>query len=183
MRWSYPFIGSIWGIRPIPAGHVAVYGQGPTVWTCLFLMTLAPMWIGHQSLPMTNSDILDPAALLSLLPTLLPPSRKHLTSPQDAVATILHTIFSSLAFRLIGVNDISVATTTSTNILPEEWNKDGPGHYTFRYRHDQSSLEFVLKVSKLGRRTLINAIADEVCVHVRTCQIAYYEHRATRSNP
>ena len=123
---------------------------------------------------MTN-DILDPAALLPLLPTLLPPSRNHLTSPQDAIAAILHTIFSSLAFRLIGVDDISVTTTDSTNILPEEWNKNGPGHYTFRYRHDQSSLEFVLNVSKLSRRTLINAIANEVCIHVQSCQVAYYE--------
>jgi len=153
-----------------------VYGQleGPAVWTCLFLKTLALMQMSHQSrLPMTN-DILDPAALLSLLPTLLPPSRKHLTSPQDAIAAILHTIFSSLAFRLIGVDDTSIATNNSTNILPEEWNTAGPSHYTFRYRHDQSSLEFVLNVSKLGRRTLINAIANEVCVHVQYCQIAYY---------
>jgi len=47
------------------------------------------------------------------------------------------------------------------NILPEEWSQHGPGNYTFRYKHDQSSLEFVVKVAKLGSRTLLNAIALE----------------------
>jgi proteasome inhibitor subunit 1 (PI31) len=47
-------------------------------------------------------------------------------------------------------------------VLPVEWNKNGPAHYSFKYRHDQSSLEFLITVSKLGMRTLINAIALEV---------------------
>ncbi|KAF7352897.1 hypothetical protein MVEN_01257000 [Mycena venus] len=67
---------------------------------------------------------------------------------------------TSLAFRLISIDDSSPAASSLT-VLPNEWNKDGPSHYTFRYRHDQSSLEFVVKVSKLGGRTLINAIALE----------------------
>ncbi|KAF8076258.1 PI31 proteasome regulator N-terminal-domain-containing protein [Lyophyllum atratum] len=108
---------------------------------------------------MTN--ILDPSALLSLLPTLLPPTSKVLASPQDAIAALLHTIFTAVAFRLVAVDETSVPNLTSANILPEGWNKDGPGHYTFKYRHDQSSLEFVINVSKLGGRTLVNAIAVE----------------------
>ncbi|KAG6903375.1 hypothetical protein C0995_013128 [Termitomyces sp. Mi166 len=108
-----------------------------------------------------TTDILDPAALISLLPTLLPGSFKTLSSPQDAIASLLHSIFSAVAFRLIGIDESSSSASIENNVLPEGWNKDGPGHYTFRYRHDQSSLEFVLKVSKLGGRTLINAIAIE----------------------
>lgn len=108
------------------------------------------------------TDILDPAALVSLLPTLLPISSKTLVSPHDAIASLLHTIFSAVAFRLIGIDESSSLAVIENNILPEGWNKNGPGYYTFRYRHDQSSLEFVLKVSKLGGRTLINAIAIEV---------------------
>ncbi|RDB22635.1 Proteasome inhibitor PI31 subunit [Hypsizygus marmoreus] len=109
---------------------------------------------------MTN-DILDPSALISLLPTLLPPSSKHLASPQDAIAALLHSIMSAVAFRLVAVDETSPSGSVLANVLPAEWNKNGPGNYTFRYRHDQSSLEFVLKVSKLGGRTLINAIAVE----------------------
>jgi len=113
-------------------------------------------------LPLANTmaDALDPAAIISLLPTLLPASKKTLSSSQDGIAALLHAAMTALAFRLISIDDSSPATS-SLAILPEEWNKDGPSHYTFRYRHDQSSLEFVVKVSKLGGRTLINAIALE----------------------
>ncbi|KAG6868449.1 hypothetical protein C0993_002587 [Termitomyces sp. T159_Od127] len=107
------------------------------------------------------TDILDPAALVSLLPTLLPISSKTLASPHDAIASLLHTIFSAVAFRLIGIDESSSSAIIENNVLPGGWNDNGPGYYTFRYRHDQSSLEFVLKVSKLGGRTLINAIAIE----------------------
>ncbi|GLB33679.1 putative PI31 proteasome regulator [Lyophyllum shimeji] len=108
-----------------------------------------------------GSNILDPSALLSLLPTLLPPSDKALKNSEDAIAALVHAIFTAVAFRPIAVEEASPANLPSGNILPQGWNRHGPDHYTFRYRHDQSSLEFVVKVSKLGGRTLINAIALE----------------------
>jgi proteasome inhibitor subunit 1 (PI31) len=108
-----------------------------------------------------SNNILDPSALLSLLPTLLPSSR-FLSSPQDAIAALLHTIMSTLGFRLIALDESSMSNLPSATILPPEWNKNGPSHYIFKYRHEQSSLDFVLNVSKLGSRTLINAIAVEV---------------------
>jgi proteasome inhibitor subunit 1 (PI31) len=111
-------------------------------------------------------SILDPSALLSLLPSILPPSAKSLSSSQDAIAALLHSIMSTLAFRLIAIDESSLSNLPSTTILPAEWNKNGPGYYTFKYRHDQSSLEFVLNVSKLGGRTLINAIAVEVVSYI-----------------
>jgi proteasome inhibitor subunit 1 (PI31) len=107
------------------------------------------------------SDILDPSALLSRLPTLLS-SEKTLKSPQDGFAALLHAAMTVLSFRLVGVDDETSANTFEDNVLPEGWNKNGPGHYTLRYKHDQSSLEFVMKLSKLGSRTMINAIALEV---------------------
>ena len=108
------------------------------------------------------SDLLDPAVLLSSLPNLLPPSFKKLDSPHDGIAALLHTIMSAVGFRLIAVDDAGTARSVLENVLPDEWNKNGPGNYTFRYKHEQSSLEFVLKVAKLGGRTLVNAIATEV---------------------
>lgn len=107
------------------------------------------------------SDILDPSALLSLIPTFLPPSSKVLKTAHDGIAALLHTSFSALGFRLTSVDDASSIATLG-NVLPVEWNRNGPGHYTFKYRHDQSSLEYVVKISKMGTRTLINAIAIEV---------------------
>ncbi|KAF9483944.1 hypothetical protein BDN70DRAFT_989929 [Pholiota conissans] len=108
------------------------------------------------------SNILDPSAILSTVPTLLPAESKRLASPQDGLAALVHSAFTILAFRLIAVDESSSSTAQfELNVLPAEWNKGGPGHYTFKYKHDQSSLEFVVKLSKLGSRTMINAIALE----------------------
>lgn len=108
-----------------------------------------------------SPDILDPSALLQSLPSFLPEGRKQLGSQYDAIAVLLHTAMIALGFRLIAVDDSSSATSYDNNVLPSEWNSHAP-NYTFRYRHEQSSLEFVLKLAKLGKRTLINAIAVEV---------------------
>ena len=107
-------------------------------------------------------DLLDPSALTASLPNLLPPKRKRLESQQDAITVLVHTAFNALSFRLVAVDDSTPASNTLEGILPDYWNSHGPGSYTLRYRHEQSSLEFVVKVVKLGSRTLINGIAVEV---------------------
>ncbi|KAL0949685.1 hypothetical protein HGRIS_009722 [Hohenbuehelia grisea] len=106
-----------------------------------------------------SNNLLDPSAIVSKLPSYLPSSAKTLKSPHDGIAALLHTAMAAVEFRLI--DDHTPANSTLLNVLPAEWNQHGPGNYTFRYRHDQSSLEFVMKVAKLGSRTLINAIAVE----------------------
>jgi hypothetical protein len=110
-------------------------------------------------------DLLDPSALITPLLGLLPSNKKRLESQQDAIVALIHSAFHALSFRLIAVDDSSPASTTVNGILPEAWNTNGPGNYTLRYRHEQSSLEFVIKAIKLGSRTLINAIAVEVRDH------------------
>ena len=112
------------------------------------------------------SNILDPAALTSQLVDLLPPSNKRLASAHDGLAALVHTIFTALGFRLIAIDDTSSAKTFQNNALPEDWNTSALSGHTLRYRHEQSSLEFLVKVVRLGQRTLINAIALEVrCRH------------------
>ncbi|KAJ3818621.1 PI31 proteasome regulator N-terminal-domain-containing protein [Lentinula raphanica] len=111
---------------------------------------------------MTSQNILDPSALIALIPTLLPPANRSIQTPQDALAVLSHAILTSLGFRLIGVDETSITNdNASKNVLPDAWNAHGPGGYTFKYRHEQSSLEFVVKLGKLGRRTVVNAIAVE----------------------
>jgi len=114
-------------------------------------------------LTVMTADILDPSAILGLLPSLLPHAEKFLASPQDAIAALVHSALTALAFRLVVIGQVSTPLTLESNVLPVEWNKNGPAHHSFRYRHEQSSLEFLVNVSKLGTRTLINAIALEVC--------------------
>ncbi|KAH9899744.1 PI31 proteasome regulator N-terminal-domain-containing protein [Cubamyces lactineus] len=108
-----------------------------------------------------TANILDASALIHALPNVLPADKKKLESPQDAIAALVHTAFTVLGFRLIGIDESGPTRTFEDNVLPEEWNQHGPGNYAFRYRHEQSSLEFLVKVIKLGNRTLINSIAVE----------------------
>ena len=112
------------------------------------------------------ANILDPAALVAKLAHVLPPSKPSLQSPTEGLAALVHSIMSVLAFRLIAVDDHSATRTFEDNVLPDEWSLHGPGSYTFRYKHEQSSLEFLLKVTKLGSRTVLNAIALEVRNHL-----------------
>jgi PI31 proteasome regulator N-terminal len=109
---------------------------------------------------MSPSNILDPSAVVSLIPTLLPPDSKKLGSSHDALAALLHAMFTALAFRLTAVNETAVSS--SGNVLPKDWNNSGPRAYNFTYKHEQSSLEFSVSLAKLGTRTLINAIPLEV---------------------
>ncbi|KIY46599.1 hypothetical protein FISHEDRAFT_75421 [Fistulina hepatica ATCC 64428] len=108
-----------------------------------------------------SSYLLDPSALMQALPSLLPPASKVLASQQDGIAALIHTALAAVSFRLIAVDESSSPRSTLVNVLPIEWNAHGPSNHTFRYKHDQSSLEFVVKVAKLSSRTLINAIAIE----------------------
>lgn len=45
-----------------------------------------------------------------------------------------------------------------TKPLPSEWNATTTSNYAFRYAHTQSSLEYLIKVSRLGRKAVINGI-------------------------
>jgi hypothetical protein len=110
-------------------------------------------------------DLLDPSALITPLLNLLPSNKKQLESQEDAIVALIHSAFNALSFRLIAVDDSTPGSTTLNGILPEAWNKSGPGNYTLKYRHEQSSLEFIIKVIKLDSRTLINAIAVGVRDH------------------
>lgn len=101
------------------------------------------------------------SALLSVIPSLLPESDKSLKTPQDGLAVLSHSILSALAFRLTAVGESTQKSHSSSNTLPTGWNKDGLGNYTFRYKHEQSSLDFLVKIHTLGTRLLFNTIATE----------------------
>ncbi|GAA5868441.1 hypothetical protein JCM3774_005380 [Rhodotorula dairenensis] len=74
-----------------------------------------------------------------------------LASPVQALALLSHAIHSQLDFRLV-----------QPDPLPPDWLAHGNDHFKFRYRHDQSSLEFVVSVQDLdpSPRLLVAAAAD-----------------------
>ncbi|KAJ8523511.1 hypothetical protein ONZ45_g34 [Pleurotus djamor] len=106
-------------------------------------------------------SVLDPSAIISSLAKLLPVTSKELPTQQDGIAALLHAAMAAVGFRLIAVDETSPANTNLVNVLPPRWNRHSPSQFTFRYSHDQSSLQYIVKVAKLGSRTLINAIATE----------------------
>lgn len=111
------------------------------------------------------ANFLEPSHLLSFLPNLLPNNAWCLKNQQDAIVALLHTIMTTLAFRFVAIDDTSSASTFDNNILPENWNGNGPGIYVLRYNHAQSNLEYVIKTMKMAGHTIINAIANEECFH------------------
>lgn len=42
--------------------------------------------------------------------------------------------------------------------VPEQWNASTSDDYSFRYAHDQSALQYLLKVSRLGPKSVINCM-------------------------
>ncbi|KAG8704313.1 hypothetical protein FRC08_002294, partial [Ceratobasidium sp. 394] len=98
-------------------------------------------------------DLLDSSALLGNVPNLLPGSATTLASPQDALAVLLHAAMTALSFRLVAIDEAATAQEpaagTTPGQLPEGWNSKGPDVYTFKYKHNQSSFTFLLKLVKL----------------------------------
>lgn len=102
-----------------------------------------------------------------------PTSDLELRHAWDALSAMIHTIMSRLDFRLVGFSEddrilphdsstqSEAATTTflATNKLSKGWNAKGPDHYCFRYKHDQSSLDYLVKVIKLGNKAIIHGVA------------------------
>lgn len=87
-----------------------------------------------------------------------------LESPCEAMALLAHACMLAVGFRLIGLSDDGKLGTRAAEAgqptpLPSQWRQNSPqGHYAFRYAHDQSSLEFVVKVSRMGGKAVINGL-------------------------
>ena len=97
-----------------------------------------------------------------------------LRDPYAAVALFSHACMLSVGFRLIGLGEdhkigerpllpgmvlVSLHTLEvhsdpqDTQPLPLEWDKSSS--YAFRYAHSQSSMEYLVKVNRLGSKALI----------------------------
>ncbi|KAL8854383.1 MAG: hypothetical protein Q9221_000870 [Calogaya cf. arnoldii] len=107
------------------------------------------------------------AGMLASLPKDASP---QIRTPYDAVALLANATMMAIGFRLQGLGEDHIIETTSDpkdpQPLPTEWNASATSNYAFRYAHTQSSLQFVLKISRLGNKAIINGIAiDDDKVH------------------
>ncbi|KAK4049308.1 hypothetical protein OIV83_004245 [Microbotryomycetes sp. JL201] len=107
---------------------------------------------------------LDRSAVLAEAAKVLPTSnagspRTAINNPTDALAAVIHSVHSILGFRLVKIDSENVqASDDDTGHLPDHWNTSR-GSIKFQYKHDQSSLEFVVSVVELGDRLMVAATA------------------------
>jgi len=87
----------------------------------------------------------------------------------DAIAIGAHASMIAVGFRLVGLGEdhrIETPNESATAAqLPLEWNAQ-PGSYAFRYRHIQSSMEFLLKINRMGPKAVIMGMGlgdDRTC--------------------
>ncbi|KAB8222466.1 PI31 proteasome regulator N-terminal-domain-containing protein [Aspergillus novoparasiticus] len=81
-----------------------------------------------------------------------------LKTPYEAVALIGHACMLAVNFRLVGLGEEHTIEGSSENTsLPPGWNANDT--FSFRYAHSQSSMQYLLKVSRIGNNALIFALA------------------------
>lgn len=125
---------------------------------------------------MTRTESLDPERVLDLATKALGEGQPSLKTPYEAVALIGHTCMVAVGFRLVGLGEdhnlgelhsafsqlrasslTATESSTDSPALPAEWNTNDT--FAFRYAHEQSSMQYLLKVSRLGGNVVINALA------------------------
>lgn len=80
-----------------------------------------------------------------------------LRNPYDAIALFVHSCMLAVGFRLIGLGDDDKLDTPidASNLKPLQpmWNSESS--YSFRYAHSQSSLEYLIKINRLGNKVVV----------------------------
>lgn len=106
------------------------------------------------------ASALSAASLSSYMAQSLPDGqadRPPFKNAYSAIALFCHACMLAVGFRLVGLGEDDKIEAHSepnnTQPLPAEW--DEHSSYAFRYTHPQSSMEFLLKVTRLGGKAII----------------------------
>ncbi|KAF2873457.1 PI31 proteasome regulator N-terminal-domain-containing protein [Massariosphaeria phaeospora] len=85
----------------------------------------------------------------------------QLKNPYEAVALAVHAGMIAVGFRLVGLGEDdrieAHADAHDPQPLPTQWNASSS--YAFRYAHAQSSMEYLVKVNRLGGKAVVFALA------------------------
>nr|OQO30482.1 hypothetical protein B0A51_01711 [Rachicladosporium sp. CCFEE 5018] len=106
-----------------------------------------------------SGNVMSAPSLSSFMSASLPKDASpQLETAYDAIALASHAALLATGFRLVGLGeehrlDVS-ADSMQPHILPSEWNSHA-GSYAFRYKHSQSSMEYLLKVNRMGNKAVI----------------------------
>ncbi|KAI9803391.1 MAG: hypothetical protein M1833_000910 [Piccolia ochrophora] len=84
----------------------------------------------------------------------------QLKTPYDAVALFAHACMVAVGFKLVGLGEDhkieAHSEASDVQALPAEWNASSS--YAFRYAHPQSSMEYLVKVNRLGPKAVVFGI-------------------------
>lgn len=100
--------------------------------------------------------------------------QQSLETPFEAVALIGHACMIAIGFRLLGLGErhnirmsssihmwhkalTSLESPTNAPTLPAQWNAGSS--FDFRYAHDKSSMQYLVKIGQLGNNSVTNALA------------------------
>ncbi|CCG82182.1 Putative uncharacterized protein [Taphrina deformans PYCC 5710] len=111
---------------------------------------------------MVNS--MSPASLCRIVRNSLDP-QTGLKSPYDALACLSHACMLTAGFTFLGLGEDHQTERQITNgdlsALPAEWNTSSSSAYAFRYSHSHLASDYMLRVSRLGTKTLVFGSSGE----------------------
>lgn len=112
-------------------------------------------------MPNTAGNPLSAGSLALFMATSLPRHvSPQLKNPYDALALAVHAGMIAVGFRLVGLGEDHRIEARSDahepQALPAEWHASSS--YAFRYAHDQSSMEYLVKVNRLGNKAVVLAV-------------------------
>lgn len=112
---------------------------------------------------------LSPAALCNIVRQSIDPD-VGLKNQYEALAALANACMLNTGFKFIGLGEEGKVETSITSDtlspLPSEWNSSASFMYAFRYTHAQSSMEYIIRVSRMGKKTMVFGIAngdDKTC--------------------
>jgi len=97
-----------------------------------------------------------PHDVVDLLKSKIKPN--NFKSKHDALFILLHSIMESAGFKLVGLGESE--NLVENKAVPDDWNASQDA-WAFRYRHNKSSMIFLLKALRLGTQLHVHALAVE----------------------
>lgn len=107
---------------------------------------------------MATANVLSAQSIASLIAQSLPPDASpQLKNPYDGVAIAVHAAMIAVGFRLIGLteDDRLPQSDKPARTLPDNWNQHSPSSHSFKYAHGQSSMEFLIKINRMGNKAVV----------------------------
>lgn len=88
--------------------------------------------------------------------------KKNFKSREDCVVAAFHCLLINEGLQCVGIGDewVNSEDDTSTELLPNDWNKS-QDVYSLRYTSKDKKTHFLLKIAKVDHLLLVNVVKNE----------------------